>query len=307
MSFPPPQATGLRTPDAEVDVDAALVRALLAEQHPDIADRPIDLVASGWDNTTFRLGGDLAVRLPRRSAAAHLIAHEQTFLPAFAARLPLPVPAPVRTGRPGCGYPWTWSVVPWFTGASVDVHPVRDDQAELLGGFLAALHTPAPVDAPVNPYRGVPLATRADRVVGRLDRLAQRGFPVAPLRDVWRRAVAAPVSTSSVWLHGDLHPRNLLARDGRLVAVIDWGDVTAGDPATDLAAAWLTWDTGVHDRFRAAYGRVDDTALWHRAAGWATAFALILLEVGLEDDPAFAAVGTRAVERLAGAAAPEVC
>jgi aminoglycoside phosphotransferase (APT) family kinase protein len=144
-------------------------------------------------------------------------------------------------------------------------------------------------------------------VPDRIDRLERRGFAVAPLRDLWRRAVAAPASTSSVWLHGDLHPRNLLGRGGRLVAVIDWGDLTAGDPATDLAAAWLLWDTGVHDRFRVAYGQVDDAALWDRAVGWATVFALILLEVGLEDDPAFAAVGARAVERLGRSAAPEVC
>src|SRR5262245_2189646 len=150
-------------PAAEVSVSPELVRRLLAAQQPDLAHLPVQPMAHGWDNLMYRLGGELAVRLPRRAAAARLIMHEQRWLPAIAPRLPLPVPAPVRTGRPALGYPWPWSIVPFLPGQMAAREPPADPAgaAASLGGFLAALHAPAPADAPVNPIRGIPLAGRA--------------------------------------------------------------------------------------------------------------------------------------------------
>jgi len=94
-------------PAAEVSIDIPLVRALLLDQHPDLADLPLTQVDEGWDNAVFRLGDELAIRLPRRSATAALMENEQRWLPQLAPRLPLPVPAPVRLGRPGssAGFP----------------------------------------------------------------------------------------------------------------------------------------------------------------------------------------------------------
>ena len=86
-------------------IDTALVAGLLAEQHPDLAHLPVQMVEAGWDNALFRLGEDLAVRLPRRAAAAPLIIHEQRWLPLLAAQLTLPIPAPVREGAPARSYP----------------------------------------------------------------------------------------------------------------------------------------------------------------------------------------------------------
>src|SRR6185437_11335436 len=118
----PPLQPGM--PAAEVVVDAALVRRLLGEQHPDLAGRPLALLSEGWDNISFRLGDDLLVRLPRRAMAAPLIVYEQHWLPRLAPRLPLPVPAPVRTGAPGAGYPWPWSIAPYLPGAPVAAAPL---------------------------------------------------------------------------------------------------------------------------------------------------------------------------------------
>ncbi|MDJ0789409.1 MAG: phosphotransferase, partial [Myxococcota bacterium] len=81
---------GTRKPGAEVEVDAALVARLLRAQHPDLAERPLRLLASGWDNLIFRLGEAHVVRLPRRALAAALVANEQRWLPELAERLPLP-------------------------------------------------------------------------------------------------------------------------------------------------------------------------------------------------------------------------
>jgi aminoglycoside phosphotransferase (APT) family kinase protein len=228
-------------PAAEIDVTPDLVRALLTEQHPDLATLPLRRVARGWDNDIYRLGGELSVRLPRRLAGAVLILHEQRWLSEIAAGLPLPVPVPVRVGAPGSGYPWTWSVCPWLPGTEIE-HCEPDDwraAARQLGEFLAAVHRPAPPEAPANPYRGVPLADRAAIFAAGLD-LLDAGIDPALLMDEWHRASEAdPWQHPPVWLHGDVHPLNVLVDGGRISAVIDFGDMTAGDPASDLAVAWM--------------------------------------------------------------------
>ena len=153
---------GAVPPPAEAPIDIALVRALLEEQHPDLAGLPLVDAGEGWDNRTFRLGEGLVVRLPRRAASARLIEHELRWLPTLAPHLPLPVPSPIRIGRAGCGFPWSWSVTRWLPGETALVAPLLDahDAASDLAGFLRALHRPAPHDAPRNPWRGVPLDAR---------------------------------------------------------------------------------------------------------------------------------------------------
>ncbi|MEJ2133210.1 MAG: phosphotransferase, partial [Gammaproteobacteria bacterium] len=181
------------TPEAEHAIDAPLVRALLSDQHADLAGQSIRLLAEGWDNAMFRLGDDLLVRLPRRQISAALIVHEQTWLPRLAERLAIPIPAPVRVGLPGRGYPWRWSVVPWIAGRSADQAPMDVGQAGRLADFLLALHTEAPADAPENPVRGVPLESRAEGLEERLERLRSRTELVTrEVEDAWEAALAAP-------------------------------------------------------------------------------------------------------------------
>lgn len=280
-------------PAAEVDIDADLVRALLRDQHPDLADLELREVAFGWDNVVFRLGDDLAVRIPRRHLAATLIEHEQRWLPVLAPTLPLPVPAPVRIGRPALGYPWSWSVVPWMTGGEAATNPPADPYAAAttLGTFLRALHRPAPDDAPRNPYRGIPLAERHDLTVAAIAALAG-SVDTAVVRARWDELVGTPPWTGPpLWLHGDLHPANLLVRDGRLAGVIDFGDLTSGDPATDLMVAWALLPRDAHAAFRAAAGDVD-AATWRRARGWALAHAVACL-ASSADNPIIAGIGRR--------------
>jgi aminoglycoside phosphotransferase (APT) family kinase protein len=291
-----------RMPAAEVDVTTDLVRTLLQAQHPDLAGLPLTVLGYGWDNAMLRLGDELLVRLPRRAMAAELVAHEQDWLPSLAARLPAPVPAPVRAGLPGAGYPWRWSVLPWFEGTpltSVAAGP-RTATAGPLGTFLAALHVPAPDDVWSSPYRGVPLAARHDLVTQRVDR---RGADADRLRGLWREAAADPLgSDPRLWLHGDVHPLNVLIRGGDLAAVIDWGDLTAGDPAGDLAIAWLGYDAAGASAFRAAYDDgvthdLDLDRLWRRARGWAIHLSLTLLEFS-DDHAELDAVGRHGIARL---------
>ena len=135
-------APSIGTPAAEFDIDRAFVAGLLADQHPDLAHLPLREVDAGWDNALFRLGEQLAVRLPRRAVAAPLIVHEQTWLPRLAEQLTLPIPAPVRVGTPARGYPWHWSVVPWLTGMAADQHEPDPAQARPFAAFLRSLHIP---------------------------------------------------------------------------------------------------------------------------------------------------------------------
>lgn len=292
-------------PEAELDIGEPLVRELLRQQAPSLASLPLRLVANGWDNVIFRLGDALAVRLPRRQMAVPLVAHEQRWLASLAERLPLPIPVPVVAGVASATFPWPWSVCPWFAGdVAARTPPTDADQAALdLGRFLAALHQPAPPEAPANPYRGVGLSHRDELVRGRLAQLeplwAGMGLDGARLMAVWEEALAQPPwSSPGRWLHGDLHPCNLVVHEGRLAAVIDFGDLCAGDPATDLAAGWMLLPASAHGRFLDAYGPPDE-ATWRRARGWALALGLAMLGASA-DDPLLAAVGRLAVSAAAG-------
>jgi len=296
-------------PAAEVDVTVSLVRGLLEAQHPDLAALPLQVVANGWDNVVLRLGDSLALRVPRRALAADLVRHEQQWLPVLAPFLPVSVPVPVRTGAPSDGtrgpaYPWSWSVVPWLEGRPVGETPAarRWSLARPLADVVTALHRPAPADAPRNPYRGVPLAVRDTAM---RESLATGRVPCGDaLLACWERALAAPSwDGPSLWLHGDLHPANLLAMDtdGRLSlsAVIDFGDVTSGDPASDLATAWLTFDPPARAVFRAHVSRAPyaDDATWVRALGWAAYFVTMLLTAS-DDAPLLRAIGEHGLAQV---------
>lgn len=286
-------------PAAEVDVSPALLGRLLAAQHPDLADRPVTVLANGWDNVVFRVGDDLLARLPRRELAAQLVSHEQRWLPDLASRLPLPIPAPVRTGQPGLGYPWPWSIVPYLPGQVAADTPPADPAAAAasLGRFLAALHTPAPPGAPDNPFRGVPLADRTDTVMQNLSMVADQ-VDARAVRRAWAAALAAPrFRDPPVWVHGDLHPANILVHDGQLSGVIDFGDLTAGDPAADLSVAWMLLPADCHQVFRDSAGASD--ASWARATGWALALGLVYLAHSA-DNPQLAAVGERTLSAVLG-------
>ena len=244
-----------RMPAAEVEVSADLVRRLLAGQHPDLAQLPVEFLANGWDNELYRVGDELVARLPRRALGAQIIKNEQRWVPGLAPRLPLPIPYPERTGVPGCGYPYSWSVVPYLPGVPAARASSFDAPAAAaaVGGFLGALHVPAPADAPANPFRGVPLAERTGTFAANLALLTGQVDRDAVLR-VWVAALSAPgYGGPPVWLHGDLHPANILVDDGQVSGVIDFGDITAGDPASDLAVAWMLLPPGCRASFWSAY------------------------------------------------------
>ncbi|MFB6986642.1 aminoglycoside phosphotransferase family protein [Streptomyces sp. NPDC056304] len=270
----------------EIEITAELVRDLLRDQHPDLAHHPLTLGARGWDNQLWRLGDDLAVRLPWATLSADaLLRKEYAWLPSLAPQLPLPVPVPQRLGEPSERFPRPWIVTTWVPGEPADRAPATRaaDAADTLAAFLNALHRPAPDGVPTGRGRGGPLIDCAEPFAQQLASATELGLIPDPdaVRAIWEDAATAPTwAGPALWLHGDLHPANILTTDGTFCGVIDFGDLCAGDPASDLASAWTLLPDGATDRFYGAYRPTPDPATLRRARGWAVLRALVGILVG---------------------------
>lgn len=276
-------------PRAEVEPTGELVRSLLEQQWPLWDGQAVSVLTNGWDNVLYRVGDSHLARMPRREMAVPLVVNEAKWLPTLANRLPLRIPVPVFNGAPGDGYPWPWNVVEWIDGESAaqsEYDPMGAAQA--LGSFLRALHTPAPVDAPENEFRGGPISAKTDAVRERAELVSELA-PADQILTVWERVSSvAAFEGSPRWIHGDLHPHNVIVKDGRLVAIIDFGDVTAGDPATDLAAIWML-APGHITTFRETYGS-REPSIWARARAWALHLSLAYL-TNSADNPTMSKIG----------------
>ena len=273
----------------------ALLRALLQEQAPHLADRRLSEIPAGQDNSVVRVGGDLVARLPRHDDAVPLIANEIRWLPMAATGLPVAAPVPVLAGDPSEHFPRPWSVSKWVPGATADVSPYDPEaMAADLVPLLRALHRPAPPDAPRNPWRDVPLR---EREASHRQVLTDLGHPrtqalVAELNELAQ--VPGPTGPK-VWVHGDLHPRNLVVRHCRLAGLIDWGDLHAGDRAVDLASVWMLLPEHLHGQVRDGLGVDDDT--WSRARGWALVLGVMFARIGRDGDAWFAALADTVLDR----------
>lgn len=283
----------------ELEIHADLVRRLLAAQLPQWAELPLERVPStGTDNAIFRLGDELAVRLPRIHWAARQPEREQEWLPRLAPHLPLAIPVPLATGEAGEGYPWHWSVVPWLEGENATLDRLADPVAEALriAEFVAALRRVDTAGLPAS-GRGRPLAERDAETRRALERLHGL-IDVAAATATWEAALRAPAwNQPSVWSHADLMSENLLALGGRVTAVIDFGAMSVGDPACDLLVAWKLFPAGeAREAFRRALA-VDD-ATWVRGRGWALATGLWALPYYLETNPVLADIARYSIEEV---------
>lgn len=304
--------------EIDADTDAVLVRELLREQHPDLAELPLREVEGGWGNQMWRLGDELAVRIQRMDTTPDHQLKERRWLPTLAPNLPLPIPLPVRDGTSSARSPKIWTVVTWVSGLPLDRGTITRGQhaADALAAFLQALHVPAPTDAPVDTGRGAhprDCADGFDHFLGSLD-ADVIGADAAAARAVWDDAAAAPAWQGvSVWVHGDLHPANVVVADGTLAGVVDFGDMFAGDPAVDLAAAWVLLPAGMTGRFFTAYARADEATV-RRARGLAVLKSLFLMLMGQNGEhglpggkAGWGPVGRAALERtLKGASHSDV-
>ncbi|MFI2739734.1 aminoglycoside phosphotransferase family protein [Streptomyces sp. NPDC018711] len=277
-------------------IDTALVERLIAAQFPDWAGLPVrEVDSAGTDNAMFRLGDELAVRLPKADWAEGQAEKEQRWLPHLAPHLPLPVPVPVGRGVPGEGYGRAWSVFAWLDGDDAYDAPITDlaHAAVELGRFGRSLRA---VDAAGGPAssRGGPVTGWEDgNLPGAVRELGAEGVVDTELAmETWESVLRLPQwDGPPVWTHGDLLPGNLLSHGGRLGAVIDFGCLGVGDPAVDTMPAWSLLTADTRPLFREA-SRVDD-ATWARGRGWALCWGLVTEHYYREKNPVLAAVAHR--------------
>jgi aminoglycoside phosphotransferase (APT) family kinase protein len=257
--------------DDEVETNVELVRYLLASQHPQWAHLPIERVQSaGTDNAMYRLGDELAVRLPRIHWSVDSIAKERKWLPVLAPHVPLAVPLPVATGDPEAVFPYPWSVVRWLAGEVATLDRLGNPvQAALdLAAFVLALQAVDPTGGPTH-HRGGPVRLQEEGVRAGVAGLRGEVDGDAVL-EAWDRVVAAPdYDGPPRWFHGDLAYLNLLAQGGQLSGVIDWGTCGVGDPAIETIVAWSLFPPDARDAYREALA-IDDAG-WERGKGWVLA------------------------------------
>jgi aminoglycoside phosphotransferase (APT) family kinase protein len=294
----PVTADAPSTPAAEIEIDAALVRSLLAEQQPALANEPIFIMESGWDNVMVRVGDEWAMRLPRRALAEPLLLNEQVWLPRLAPLLPVAIPEPVYCGVAQAGYPFAWSLQKWLPGNAADICPPGNFEAGVLAGFLKVLHRlPVPAGAPANPVRDCALSAKNADMVTRMKALSNEPVLTAGINDAWQIAVAEPADLKSCWVAGDIHARNVLTQAGKITAFIDWGDMCIGDPASDLASIWALFaDPAARTHAICDYGMSDSLII--RAAGWAIFYGVLLAATGRHDTPRHYQMGCDTLARI---------
>jgi aminoglycoside phosphotransferase (APT) family kinase protein len=292
----------------EVSIDAVLVRELLRTQMPDLADLDVRAVpAQGTDNVVFRVGSELSVRLPRKSAAVRSLLVEREWLPRLAHQLPLPVPLPIAPGEPSDRYPFPWTVSTWVRGIPlVPTNGLRSEDVEVLAHFTAILQSldasggpavePGQRAGPVAPYDRVARAALEGvlnlKAAGRIEPDLVDEKRAASL---WAAAVDADAWPGPpVWVHRDLQGGNLLtSSDGRLMGVLDFGGLAVGDPAGDVMAAFHVFSSADRSTFRRAMG-VDDST-WVRARGWAMVQGLEALIYYFDTHPGMVAMARRVI------------
>ena len=286
----------------KADITPDLVSRLLADQFPQWAGLPVRPVeADGVDNTTFRLGQTMSVRLPSADAYVEQVYKEHRWLPVLAAQLPLPIPEPLAKGVPGNGFPRPWSVYRWIDGDPATAEGVADMPgfAADLADFLVALYQIDPAGGPGpgthNFFRGGPVAVYDGETQDALAAL-QGQIDTALAAEVWQAALRAGRQEPPVWFHGDAQPGNLLLSDGKLSAVIDFGTSGVGDPACDTTIAW-TFLSGESSRIFIERLPFDE-ATWARGRGWAIWKAMIVLVEALKDDPEDAAYTKGVIEAI---------
>ena len=300
-----PHASGLADETAHYDsmrIDAALVRRLVIDQFPHWVDLEVEPVEfDGHDNKTFHLGDEMCTRMP---SAQHYAAHvrvEHDWLPILGPHLPLPVPVPLGKGVPGLGYPWPWSVNRWIHGEAAAMDRIADQCrfARDLAHFLNALQsidtTGAPAPGVHNFFRGGELSVY-DLETRECIRTLEDKIDARRATSVWDSALQAKCDRPSVWIHGDVAPGNLLVDDGRLCAVIDFGQLAAGDPSCDVTIAWTLLSGLGREAFRSEL--VVDDATWVRGRGWGLWKALVQLRAHESDNPLEAAKAQQVIHDI---------
>lgn len=282
----------------ETDITLEIVQELIKTQFPMYADLLIEPVLSaGTENRIYRLGSTMAIRLPFTANASFNIDKEYRWLPQLAPYLPLAIPIPLFKGLPDKNYPWSWYIYNWIEGKHATTKNTNNlhQSAIDLGNFIVALQKINTTNAPIS-KRGCALNTIDDEFCTSLG-LLNNVIDVSKAKKIWKRCLNIPSwSQAPAWIHGDLHPGNLLFNNGKLNAVIDFGIMGIGDPACDMMVAWTLFCADTRNTFRSTVN-VDD-ATWIRGRGWALAFGVIALPYYQNTNPTLATIAHSTINEV---------
>jgi aminoglycoside phosphotransferase (APT) family kinase protein len=190
----------------------------------------------------------------------------------------------------------------WISGRDASVASIKDwaTTSELLGAFVSGLleidTKDGSMSGPESGFRGCPLQTldsRTREVVSQLSDV----YDTSGLIRIWEKALGADAwQHDPVWVHGDIHAANILVQDGVATAVIDFGLMSIGDPACDLAVAWSFIPQEFRQHFLDAAGL--DEAAKQRGKGWALYFGAIALSYYRGKNSTLAAIATQAIDAV---------
>jgi aminoglycoside phosphotransferase (APT) family kinase protein len=275
--------------DDRQPIEIGLVQDLIRLQFPQWSDLPLTPTENAsWNNSTFRLGQDMLVRLPTAERYVAQVEKEQYWLPILSSKLPLPIPSPLACGKASALFPRPWSIYRWIEGETANSKRVSslDAFADDAAAFLLALQqldsTNAPGPGPHNFHRGGSLLVYNQQARQSIEALGQRIDRQRAL-SLWEAGLASAWAGPDVWLHGDFAPSNMIVNNGRLAAVIDFGSCSVGDPACDLVIAWTFLDATARKRFAE---RMDgNAALWKRARAWTLWKAMLIVLKEAQEPP----------------------
>jgi len=273
-------------PNADITIDAEVVRSLLATSPWPATQEPV-FYGRGFDNEIWYAGGR-AIRIPRREAAVNAILNEQRWLNEVIGPLPVQTPAVLFAGKATDNFPYPWSITHFVEGLTgfQTSQDHRAAGAETLGDSLRALHRVAPTDAPRNPLRGVALERRSELLQTRLTNVDAETAAIV-MHHFSRALTARSFNDQAVWIHGDIHPGNLVYADGELHGIIDFSDLACGDPAVDLGGALLAVPSTAHANFWASYGDQDED-LRARSLGWTALLTVLHLQIDIAEHTSLA-------------------
>lgn len=282
----------------EFQITIALVRKLLNEQFPqwtELSIHPIE--PPGTDNVMFCLGDDKVIRFPRTIEKEAPLRLEMEWLPVLSNEMTMSIPNVIAVGQPTKEYPCHWWVGNLLPGAHVTLkNPLtQEGAAKDLARFIMEMRQLDTHQAP-SCYRGLPLETKHEETVSAIHQLKDR-YDIALMESIWNESLAAkPWQEAPVWIHGDLHPGNILAKNGKITAIIDFGLAGIGDPACDLMVAWTLLD----ERSRLPFKELlqPDNETWLRARGWAFTFGAVAYPYYQDRLPSLAEIAKNTLDKV---------
>ncbi|MBP2616236.1 aminoglycoside phosphotransferase family protein [Chryseobacterium jejuense] len=287
----------------ELEISENLVQSLLDKQCSRWAKLPLSRVSSnGTVHTLYRLGKEFIIRLPRiewvEGTVNDTIEKEFKWIPLLSKLVDVSLGEPVFKGEADENYPWSWTIATWNEGDNPDFEKENEYNvlAEDLADFLNSLHTIKLSGGPWS-RRGVPLQAQDVDTRKAIAELKAE-IDVRAVTELWNQLLETPQwNQDPLWVHGDLLPGNILIRDNRLTAIIDFSDLGIGDPACDLIIAWSLFNHSSRQVFRNYLQYIDEDT-WKRGKGWALSIALIMLPYYKYSNPFMASLAERMIANI---------